>query len=154
MPRGAGRRIQALGRSARCCQRSSQAQPAAVDEQVAQRLHPALGGVGQQPPGQREVDLPACAAGPASRPPACASSGCVVARPSLARWPCSSALGEPAGEGVDDLGGARTAAVGVVGQQRQQRLGQARQVPARDQRLVAVGVAAAVVDAAEHRAGS
>ena len=46
---------------------------------------------------------------------------------------------------------ASTAALAVVVDQRQQGLGQPGHVPLHDRRLVAVGVAAAVVDGAEHR---
>ncbi len=58
-----------------------------------------------------------------------------------------------AGEGIDHRRGLRHRTLDrrlVVGcgHQRQQRLRQARQVPARDLRLVAVGITAAVVDAA------
>ena len=54
-------------------------------------------------------------------------------------------------EGVQHRGGRGDRRFGLLVDQRQQRLGQARQVPLRDVRLVAVGVAAAVVDRAEHR---
>ena len=53
----------------------------------------------------------------------------------------------------DDLGGHRHCLLGIVGQQGQQRFGQACQVPARDVGLVAEGVASLVVDGTEHCGG-
>ena len=159
--RGAGRA--AVGRvAARSARASAPARPrsaCAVGEQRAQRRLVAVGRVGQAPPGQREVDPLRLQ----QRQPVVGQRACrrrrrrVRRRPSLARWPRSSAARYSAGKSsitVGDLrhrllhGGSSSA----VGHQRQQRLGQPRQVPARDERLVAVGIAAAVVDAAEDRA--
>ena len=144
----------------RARQRSSQASSAAgVGEQRAQGRVVAAGRVGQAPPGEREVDAVLRAAAPASRRPARASAASSVVarrRPSLARWPCSSAAAYSAGNASMTSVTCATACLtaassSAVGHQRQQRLGEARQVPARDRRLVAVGVAAAVVDGAEDR---
>src|SRR5690606_13059607 len=55
----------------------------------------------------------------------------------------------PVGEALQHGGGGGRP-VQVVVDQRQQGLGEAGQVPRRDGRLVPVGVAAAVVDGAEH----
>ena len=55
-------------------------------------------------------------------------------------------IGEAAERGLREL----DAALGGVGEQRQQRLGEADEVPVRDLRLVAVGVAALRIDRAEH----
>ena len=50
---------------------------------------------------------------------------------------------------------ARSTARSIVGvEQRQHRFGEPRQVPLRDRRLIAVGVAAGVIDRAEDRGRS
>lgn len=56
-------------------------------------------------------------------------------------------------ERPDELGGRADRRVLILVEKRQQCLGKAGQVPAGDRRLVAVRVAAAVVDRAEHGVG-
>ena len=56
-------------------------------------------------------------------------------------------------EGVDRALRFRQRRILVVGQQRQKRFGQTRQIPLRHARLVGIGIAALMVDGAEHRAG-
>ena len=60
-------------------------------------------------------------------------------------------LGEQGRVRVDHLAGNGHGALAVVGQQRQDRFRQPREVPGRDARLIGIGVAAAMVDGAEHR---
>ncbi len=58
---------------------------------------------------------------------------------------------EPLGERLQHSGRRLDRRVGVVVEQRQHRLGEASKIPRDDRRLVAVGVATAVVDRAEYR---
>ena len=71
--------------------------------------------------------------------------------PSLARMPALQYRLKRSGKELRIYVTAATAVVAVVVDERQQRLGQPRQVPRRDVRLVAVRVAPAVVDRAEDR---
>jgi hypothetical protein len=96
------------------------------------------GGIGQAAPGQREVDLLRAAAAPASRRPA-RSSGRRPhrsARPSLARWPCSSAAAYQRGKASITSVTCATAAAPRRRRRRRPSAAAAsrpaRQVPARD----------------------
>ncbi len=97
-----------------------------------------------------------CASSSSTNPTARSRSVWVSAPTAHVETELGERMGEPAllergrerleqGRGLGDRG------VAVVVDQRQQGLGQAGQVPQRDGRLVAVGVATAVVDRAEHR---
>ena len=65
--------------------------------------------------------------------------------------PASPGGGVAARKAAERLDRERDRLLLVVGEQRQQRLGEPGEVPLRDDRLVAVGVAAALVDRAEDR---
>ena len=81
----------------------------------------------------------------------CWSPSSTSTSPSLARHACLPVGAEPIGERRQHVGGRGDRGVDVVVEQCEQALGQSRQVPLRDRWLIAVGVATAVVDRAEHR---
>ena len=71
------------------------------------------------------------------------SPSCAVARPSLARMTSSQPPSQDLGKPVDRRLRRGDRLVAAAGQQRQQRLRELRQVPLRDARLVAEGIASA-----------
>ncbi len=71
----------------------------------------------------------------------------------LPAHPMGSILAVPIGKRLEHLGRRRNGRLRLRAEQGQQGLGQPREVPQRDAGLVAVRVAAAVIDRAEHRGG-
>ena len=126
-----------------------------IGKQRAQRRFVAGSRVGEPPPREREIH----ALGVKQRQPVLGQRciGDVVAR-SGSTQPELGALSAQQMPAV--VRGERRrctslaiaiASLVIVGQQRQQRLGEPRKVPSRDVGLVAEGIAAVVVDRAEHR---
>jgi hypothetical protein len=140
----------------RACQRTSHASSAASSANRARKpariRTGAVGRVGETAKCLREIDVLRVQQG----------QEVVGQRQILRRLAAQAELGAHDGEPVvfvtrrervDHARRERDRAVGVGIEQGQQRLGQARQIPAGDQRLVAIGIAPAGVDRAEDRVG-
>ena len=125
----------------------------AVEEESTQRRFVTRCSMAQETPGACEVHL-FCMQQLQPVAGQCAVQALVVGRaqqPQLGTLPLLPVRLVPAWEVVDDRRRLCHGRVAVVVQQRQQRLSQARQVPPRDGRLLAIGITAAMVDGAEHR---
>ncbi len=118
-------------------------------EQHPQRALVAVGNIGESSPGEREVDV---LIGEQIEPAGQQVEVVVVGhgQPEFAAGAAQPVVQIEIVESIERLGRQPHGLVVIVGDQRQQRLGESSHVPLADRRLIAVGVPSALVDRAEH----